>query len=471
MDYATLAPGVQTVHFLSCIMGVQMIACLCRLETIMSKKGNQKHLTLEQRIEIEKGLTENKSFAEIARAVGKDPSTISKEVRLHTRIKERPDAGYTNPPCTNRKTCRLACLCDRQCGTLCKMCNKHNIRCIDICPNYHTAECEKLKKPPYVCNGCGKKTHCLMPRQFYSSKYAHDCYRDALVSSREGINQTPESIQRLNDLLTQLLKNKHQSIAHVYATHAEEIGCSRRTLYTYIDMGVFDVRNIDLRRAVRYKKRKKPTSASSKDRTYRKNHNYEDFQKYIRKHPDTLVVEMDCVEGSSKDDKVLLTMAWRNCNLMLIFLLENQDQECVSEVFVWLETVLGQEVFKKLFPVILTDGGTEFADRDDLEHFCDGTQGTTVYYCDPYCFWQKGTIEKNHEYIRYILPKGTSFENLTDRQVRLMMNHINNEKRDSLNGHSPYELSLLLLDNELHQKLGLEYIEPDDVTLSPKLLK
>ena len=437
----------------------------------MNHKGNQKHLTLDQRIEIEKGLTENKSFSAIAKLIGKDPSTISKEVRLHAKTKERPDAGYTNPPCINRKNCKLTCLCDEQCGTLCKICKKQDMRCIDVCPNYRTAECEKLKKPPYVCNGCGKKTHCLMPRQFYSSKYANDCYRDTLVSSREGINQTPESIQKMNDLLTPLLKEKKQSIAHVYATHAEEIGCSRRTLYTYIDMGIFEVRNIDLRRRVRYKKRKASTSTSSKDRTYRQGHNYEDFRKYIQQHPDTLVVEMDCVEGASGDDKALLTFVWRNCNLMLIFLLENQDQECVSEVFVWLEDELGQELFKKLFPIILTDGGSEFADREDLEHFCNGAPSTTVFYCDPYSFWQKGTIEKNHEYIRYILPKGTSFEHLTDKQVRLMMDHINNEKRDSLNGHSTYELSLLLLDNRLHEKLRLRYIEPDDVTISPNLLK
>jgi IS30 family transposase len=436
----------------------------------MSKNGNQKHLTLSQRIEIEKGLTEYRSFAAIAKEIHKDPSTISKEVRLHSQTRERPDAGYTSDPCVNRKACKLTCLCDEQCGVLCKGCRKPDIKCIQLCPNYHTAECDRLKRPPYVCNGCGKKTNCLMPRKFYSSKYAHDSYRNTLVSCRAGINQTPESIQTMNDLLVPLLKEKHQSIAHVYATHAEEIGCSRRTLYTYISNSIFDVRNIDLRRTVRYKKRKKPTSTSSKDRSYRKDHNYEDFQKYIKEHPDAAVVEMDCVEGS-KGGKVLLTMTFRNCNLMLIFLLENQDQECVLEVFVWLETVLGQEAFKKLFPVILTDGGSEFSAREEMEEFCDGSKSTTVYYCDPYCFWQKGTCEKNHEYIRYILPKGTSFDNLTDKQIRKLMNHINNEKRDSLNGHSPYELSLLLLDNKLHEDVGLEYITPDEVNLGPSMLK
>ena len=442
------------------------------MEIIMNhKKGNQKHLTFEQRVEIEKGLTENKSFAAIARIIGKDPSTISKEVRLHAHTKERPDAGYTNPPCIHRKDCKIVCLCKEQCGTLCKICKKPDMRCIQVCPGYETADCRKLGRPPYVCNGCGKKAHCLMPRKFYSSKYAQDEYRSVLLDSRAGINQTPESIQAMNDLLVPLIRGKHQSIAHIYATHAEELGCSRRTLYSYINAGVFEVRNGDLRRAVRYKKRKKATQTSAKDRSYRKGHNYEDFLNYIKEHPDVNVVEMDCVEGKKDESRAILTFTFRNCNLMLMFLLEYQDQECVLEVFVWLETVLGKEVFRKLFPVILTDGGSEFSAREEMEEFCDGTKSTAIFYCDPYCFWQKGACEKNHEYIRYIRPRGSSFTGLDDAKVRLMMNHINNEKRDSLNGHSPYELSLLLLDNKLHKALGLKAIAPDEVMLCPSLLK
>jgi Transposase and inactivated derivatives, IS30 family len=436
----------------------------------MKTKYNQKHITLSQRIMIEKGLVENKSFSKIAREIGKDPTTVSKEVRRHSKAKERPDADYTSTPCINRKSCTISGLCDEQCGRRCKICRRPKFKCIDVCPNYKVAECEKLKKAPYVCNGCGKKTHCLMIRRFYSSKYANDTYRNMLVSSREGINQTPESIQRMNDLLTPLLGEKKQSIAHVYATHAEDLGCSRRTLYTYIHKSVFEIRALDLRRAVKYKKRKAPTQCSSKDRSYRQGHNYEDFLKYTKEHPDTPVVEMDCVEGT-KGGKVLLTMLFRNCNLMLLFLLDNQDQECVSQVFVWLETLLGVEGFKKTFPVILTDGGSEFAAREDLENACNGSKMTTVYYCDPYCFWQKGMLEKNHEYIRYVLPKGESFDELTTEQVTLLMNHINSEKRDSLNGHSPFELSLFLLDKTLHSSLKLIQISPDDVCLAPKLLK
>lgn len=332
-------------------------------------------------------------------------------------------------------------------------------------------QCPNLKKAPYVCNGCGKRVNCMMEKKIYSSKYANDCYLETLSSSREGINQTPENIQKMNDILTPLIK-KGQSISHIYATHAEELGCSKRTTYTYIDAGVFDVKNIDLRRKVKYKKRKTPTNTSAKSRTYRIDHNYEDFQKRIEKDPDVSIVEMDCVEGNSDGHKVLLTLTFRKTTLMLIFLMKSQTQEEVIKVFSFLEDELGTELFSKLFEIILTDGGSEFADRTGLETSNDGkTKRTTIYYCDPYSFWQKGCCEKNHEYIRYVRKKGSSFDDLNQEKVTLLANHINSTKRDSLNMHCPFELSQLLLDEQLLSVMGYKLIAPDDVMLTPELLK
>jgi len=340
-----------------------------------------------------------------------------------------------------------------------------------VCPYYQPQQCTKLARPPYVCNGCVKKTNCMMNKRFYSSKYAEDEYRATLISVREGINQTPESIQRMNDLLTPLIR-KGQSPAHIYATHAEELGCSQRTLYEYISAGVFEVRNIDLRRAVKYKKRKKPTSCSAKDKSYRIGHNYSDFEERLKNNPPNNIVEMDCVEGKKSDRKVLLTMTFRKFNLILIFLLESQTQEEVLRVLNWLESELGTELFSRVFEVILTNGGSEFANREAIEKGKTGDNRTTVYYCDPYAFWQKGCCEKNHEYIRYVLPKKIiSFEGLTQEKVTLLTNHINSTKRDSLNRHSPFELSQFLLDTRIHQVLHLEAIDPDEVNLTPELMK
>ena len=434
-------------------------------------KGDQKHLTLSDRILIEKGLNGSLSFTEIGRQIHKDPTTVSKEVRRHTKVKEFN--GYGNIPCQanadihSRCTLKHACG-DMDCDLTCRQCR--SFRCSDICKEYRPQQCERLNKAPYVCNGCGKRVNCRMDKKLYSSKYADDCYRELLSSSREGINQTPESIQRMNDILTPLVQ-KGQSIAHIYATHADDMKCSRRTVYEYIDAGVFDVRNIDLRRKVKYRKRKKPTDTSAKDRSYRKGHNYEDFRKRVEKSPEASVVEIDCVEGSKTSRKVLLTMTFRRTHLVLIFLLASQTQEEVLRVFNLLEERLGTILFRRLFEIILTDGGTEFANREGLERSSGKGTRTTVYYCDPYSFWQKGCCEKNHEYIRYVRKKGSSFDDLEQSDVDLLANHINSTKRDSLNGRSPFELSQMLLDEKLLTVMNYRAVAPDDVMLTPELLK
>lgn len=219
-------------------------------------------------------------------------------------------------------------------------------------------------------------------------------------------------------------------------------------MYSYIDAGVFDVINLDMRRVVKYKKRRKSTQTSVKNRLFRQGRNYEDFQDMVKAIPSYSIVEMDTVEGT-KGGKVFLTMMFRSCHLMMIFLLESKTQHEVKRVFDELTELLGLELFQKMFEVILTDGGTEFQNPYELENTEDGYVRTRLFYCDPYSSWQKGMIEKNHEYIRYVLPKGTSFDHLTQKQATLLMNHINSEARDSLNSQIPFKLSQLLLDKKL----------------------
>ena len=434
-------------------------------------EGKRKHLTLADRIQIERGLDSNKNFTEIGKEIGKDPTTVSKEVRKHIHAKGRYMPAPWSAACM--ANANKSALCSRRhvcgnmsCVQLCRMCRKYH--CNEICPDYIPRECEKLKKPPYVCNGCETQGSCPLDKAVYSAKYANDCYRDLLTSCRQGINQTPETIQKMDRLVTPLIVDRKQSIAHIYATHAHELGCSRRTLYNYIDKGVFAVRNIDLRRAVRYKKRKKPTQCSSMDRSYRQGHNYSDFQEQLKNTPRIGVVEMDCVEGR-KGGKVMLTMFFRSYDLLLIFLLDSHTQQEVLRVFDWLESQLGLEIFRKVVPLILTDGGSEFSCRSALETSATGEQRTEIFYCDPHAAWQKGGIERSHEYIRVVLPKGRSFDQLTQEKVTRLMNNINSERRDSLNGHSPFELSILLLPNALHRALGLLPILPDEVNLSSSL--
>lgn len=229
------------------------------------------------------------------------------------------------------------------------------------------------------------------------------------------------------------------------------------------------MRNIDLQRKVKYKPRKHINKVL-KDPSWREGRKYSDFTAYLEEYPETQVVEMDTVEGV-KGGKVLLTMLFRNTRCMLAFLLPSKTQESVLEVFNYLEKSMSTLIFRKTFPLILTDNGSEFLNPISLETGKDSFIRTSIYYCDANASYQKGSLEKNHEFIRYIVPKGESFDYCTQEDITLMINHINSTVRTSLNSRTPYELASLLLDECIIEILGLKRIEHDKVHLKPNLLK
>lgn len=218
---------------------------------------------------------------------------------------------------------------------------------------------------------------------------------------------------------------------------------------------------------MKYKKRKENKKQRIRRETViRKGRTYEDFKEYIGKHLDCSIVEMDTVEGI-KGGKVFLTLLFRQSKFMLIYLMENKTIECVEKAF-----NKRMETFKKVFGVILTDNGSEFFNPMSIEKDEETEEIVShVFFCDPGASWQKGAIEKNHEYIRYVLPKGSSFDELTQEKVNMLMSNINSTSRDTLNGKTPYNAILLTLDEEIINKLGVIKIHPDEVNLSPKLLK
>jgi IS30 family transposase len=431
--------------------------------------GNHKNLNLEDRNYIEQCLKEGLRFNETAKLLGRNPKTISREVKSHRTAKTK-DHKLRKSKCAYLKTCSITNLCSNKYCRKDIPCAKCKLRtCSQYCDRYVPGTCPKLLKPPYVCNGCKFPRTCGYDKMYYRGKYADDAYHDAMSSPRKGINLTPEELHELDNLVSPLLL-KGQSIAHIYATHSDEIKCSKRTLYNYVDSGALTARNIDLPRKVKYKPRKKHRKTVKDNQTYRIGRTYKEFLNYSEQHSDLHIVEMDTVEGI-KGGKVILTLLFRQCNFMAMFLLEANTQECVIRVFDALERSLGTECFKRLFPVILTDNGSEFKDPLSIEYNAYGDTRTRVFYCDPHKSWQKARIEKNHEFIRYILSKGKSFDKLNQQDVTLMANHTNSIARASLNERTPFELATLLLDNDFLQSLELHNIPHDEVLLKPELLK
>ena len=156
---------------------------------------------------------------------------------------------------------------------------------------------------------------------------------------------------------------------------------------------------------------------------------------------------------------------------MLAYLLNDKTADSVKDLFNRLEKKLTPEIFRITFPLILTDRGGEFSDPESLERGLDDSVRTSIYYCDPGASWQKPGCEKNHEFIRKILAKGSSFDDLTQRDINKMLWHINSAARESLNGQTPFTLGKLLLNEEAFKAFGLRKIKPDNVVLTPELLE
>lgn len=425
-----------------------------------------KHLTLDERFTIQHMLDAKSSFKSIARILDRDCTTISKEIRARRFFKKMGSHGRPFNNCSNSFDCEHSNLCDdpRCKKTSCRFCKL----CMNYCPDYKQVFCEKLTKSPYVCNGCEEHQRCTFERSLYKARSADISYRDILSESRSGFNVTEEEIIRLDAYISPLVK-RGQSIHHICHNNRDVIMHSEKTIYNLIEANLFSVRNIDLPRKVRYRPRKNTTKSFKVDRSCRIGRTYEDYLAYIAEHPDTPIVQMDSVIGS-KGGKAILTIHFTNSNFMLAFLRDNNTARSVTDIFFDLYLLLTPDGFSKLFPIILTDNGSEFSNPKAIEFDEQDNHRSKVFYCDAGAPYQKGSVEVNHELIRRILPKGRSFNNLTQQDITLMMNHINSYGREKLNNRTPIQLFSLLYGEEATNRLGSELIPANEIILSPNLI-
>lgn len=423
------------------------------------------HLTFNERQIIEVSLHNNLKFKEIGEILGKDPSTISKEIRNHCKIIKK--ASYN--PCANRRTCKhFGDICEKCTQGWRANCKRCDPPCYTHCSDFKQLLCIKLTKPPYVCNGCDTRHACKLNRHLYDAKYAQNEYETVRSECRQGFAISSEELKRIDSIISPLIK-QGQSIHQICVNNADQIMLDEKTIYNYIDAGIFSVGNIDLPRKVRYRsrKKKKPVKIDKKCRVGR---TYEDFLAYIATNPDAAVVEMDTVEGR-KGGKVFLTICFQNCNFMLAFIRDSNTARSVTEIFNRLYDLLGHQKFTELFPVILTDRGSEFTDPLSIEFNSAGERRTRIFYCDPQRSDQKGVCEVTHEMIRRVLPKKTSFDNLNQEDVSIMMSHINSYTRKKLNDRSANQLFSFFYGEDTLHKLGIKAIPANEINLTPYLLK
>lgn len=419
------------------------------VEVIM--KYDNTHLTLQDRQIIQKGIESRSSKTAIAQTIGKDPTTIAKEIRKHRDLKRR-NAFNQRHICIHLKECHG---CKRKCS------------------RYVEQTCSKRDRSPGACNKCPDIPKCRLDKYFYNANDAHEQYKLELVSSREGINLTEARRDEIADIIVPLI-NQGQSIYQILSTH-KEINLSEKTIYNYIDMGVFKkygLINLSLKEKVtrkqfqnKYKKRKQPANYTGRK--------YEDYQEFIKNNPNVNAVEMDTVMNSLSGPYIQ-TFIFPNTSFMIGFLHNEKTSASMAKTLDNLQKLLGDENYNKLFSLILTDRGSEFEKHELFEVNAEtGELRTNIFYCDPMTSCQKPHVENNHNYVRDILPNGIDLNFLTQEKLDLMFSHINSVPRECYAGKTPYEMFEFFYDkdNEISNLFNIQKIERDKVILKPYLLK
>ena len=420
------------------------------------------HLTLAERQIIETGISHGSTKAAIAKTLGKDKSTIGKEIKLH-RIKSfsisYPLDCSLFPKCKDRNTF----LCNPQ------------------CPSYIQFTCKRRDRSPGACNGCEKYSRCHYDKYRYSASQADSEYRDSLVSTRLGINATLSQIKELGLLIQPLLK-QGQSVYAILQNHPE-INLTEKTLYHYIEEGVFQnagvsITCMDLKRQVRRKLTKKKSIEYSprKDRSYLKGRTHKEYTEFKEMNPDASVVEMDTVYNDGSNGPFLQTFKFMKYDFLFCVYHQQKTSQTMLEGILLLESILGEQIFNEEVMVLKTDRGSEFILAEQTEIRNDGTRRTRLFYCDPMASWQKGSLENIHLLIRDICPKETDLYALgldSQEKANRISSHVNSYSKKKLNNKTSFSV-LKFFNKEMADKLidqGLTEIPPDQVILKPYLLK
>ncbi len=423
----------------------------------MSSNNKNLHLTVQERIIIEKGIENGSTKAAIALTIGKDKSTVGKEIKKHRDLVHKSSYKIN---CANMKNC------------------SHNHVC-DNCADFKPFTCNRRDRSPGACNGCSKYTHCRYDKYRYKADFSHKKYREDLVDSRTGINMSYEECKAMADIIVPLIKAGH-SPYHIVTNHPE-LNISEKTLYNYIENGIFrefGLLDIDLRIKTKRKITKKASNKYKKreDKKYLNGRTYDDFINYTAENKNLSVVEMDTVYNNGSTGPFMQTFKFLDYSFMFIVYQEEKTAKSMVEGVDFLEKILGEDLFSEEVAIIKTDRGSEFCDAEGFEKEENESRRTRIFYCDPMASGQKGSLENNHKEIRYICPKEDDLKDLglnSQEKANLIVSHINSQSKEHLKGKSPLEV-MEFMNPALYQKFkdfGIERINKDNIVLKPYLLK
>lgn len=366
---------------------------------------------------IQNGLGKRKGCREIAGSIGRSPAAVTEEVKRHRTWKDGERRGETVPD------------------------------------DPEEASCPHLKGWPWTCNGCmayGRKCG-RRQRMEYKASLAQAASERTRSESRRGINRREGDFEKIAfEIRSDVLDGKSPEQICLAKPH---LGLAPSTLYRWAQRGYFSMSPMDFRRQVGYKPRKE--RADPRPTPHGEERSYAAFCA-LPEEERARACEMDTVIGRARDSQCLLTLFLRPCKVQPALLLPKKASSAVASALDSLERALGERPFARLFGIILTDNGAEFADTAAIEASAfGGGARCRVYYCDVRQSQQKGACERNHVELRKMLPKrrGISFDELTERDCSFVMSHVNSQPRPSLMGMSPLRM-LRAADEEACDALG-----------------
>jgi len=431
-----------------------------------------KQISMYDRRIIEEGLDDGLSFRTIAKMIERPASTISREVKAN-RCQVKGKGKLSD--CKEKSFCKTRNLCDT-CSHDSRLCqNCPEFECRALCDTYiGRIACPMLSKGRLVCNGCKKRSWgCTRPLRFeYKAPIAHQSATERRSVCRKGVDLGLEEFERILDIIRPALA-RGLSPYEIATSYADTVGVSASTLYRWIERGYGGMANIELERKVGFAPRKKNTEGKithhGQERSYKAFCELDDAEQLG-------AAEMDTVEGRKNDKQCILTLYPRPSHFQLYLLLEEKTAEKVADAFDTLERMMGLELFKEVFGLIITDNGAEFEDTVRLERSVTspGEIRCRVFYCDPRQSQQKAGCEKNHSELRQIIPKrSVSFDTLCARDVSIACSHVNSTPRASLCKMSPIQMLKAAYGNKIDALLdayGIEEVNRDRLTLKPRIL-
>lgn len=429
-----------------------------------------KHLTMEDRESLYQCLKRGLNLTDTAKYLHCDISTVKYEIDRNKTLKV---SGLSKNKCGHKLKCNVHSICgNSKCTRQCKSCIKSSINCNDLCSDFDLKpHCRKLKHICGVCNGCDMFADCKLNKYIYNPTESQKTYEGNLSKAHKGERIRNGELEKFTNFLLPLIK-KNLSLQAIKSQCPNEFPYSIQTVYNWINKGILKgVDNILLPRKVRYKPRKLKNNSISNDRSYLVNRTYDCFMQYITDYPYNEVVELDSVEGN-EHKSFIMTLLFRKSNFMMAFKLKDHTSQSIVETFNKIKDIIGDKLFKDHFKCILTDRGSEFSSPELVEKALNSdAKLCNVFYCDARQSQQKGKIEKNHEELRKIFPKGFDFNLINQEQLNLALNHVNNYPRPSLNNKTPYELFSVIAHPTLLLLNDSKKIHFKDLMLKPDLIK